>query len=119
MGDTLRERIGRSFAAQRKSLGLSQTEVALRAGVSPNYLSDIERGAVNPTVDLLEKLARVLDWTPDTPFSRESLEKLQRELVARASDIKERAGALEGRLGALAPASPRPTDLSIASTEES
>lgn len=118
MGDTLRERIGRSFAAQRKSLQLTQREVGLRAGVSPKYLSAIERGATNPTVDLLERLARVLDWTPDTPFSRESLEELKRELVARTSDIKDRVAVLERRLGALGPASPTPTDLSIASTEE-
>lgn len=45
--------------------GLTQTTFAKRAGVSRGYLSDIERGARNVSVEVLVKLARALHVTPD------------------------------------------------------
>jgi transcriptional regulator with XRE-family HTH domain len=97
----LAARLGRALAAQRRALGLSQAEVALRAGVSVPFVSEIERGTANPTVGLLEKLAQTLGWDPATLFSREPLpisDAVQRELVARANDINDRVNALVGRL---------------------
>jgi transcriptional regulator with XRE-family HTH domain len=41
----------------RKSIGLTQTEYAKLAGVAPRVLMDLERGAGNPTLNTLEKLA--------------------------------------------------------------
>lgn len=55
----LRTRLGRD----RK--GLSQTAFAPRAFVSRGYLSDIERGQRNVSVEVLVKLARALNVTPD------------------------------------------------------
>ena len=40
---------------------MSQEDLALEAGVNKNYLSDLERGERNPTVKILEKIARALD----------------------------------------------------------
>ncbi|MFP4308360.1 MAG: helix-turn-helix domain-containing protein [Desulfococcaceae bacterium] len=41
----------------RKSIGLTQTQYAKLAGVAPRVLMDLERGAGNPTLKTLEKLA--------------------------------------------------------------
>lgn len=39
----------------------SQEDLALEANVNKNYISDLERGQRNPTVKILEKIARALD----------------------------------------------------------
>jgi transcriptional regulator with XRE-family HTH domain len=46
----------------------SQEDLALEAGVNKNYLSDLERGSRNPTVKILEKIAKALDITLEELF---------------------------------------------------
>lgn len=46
-------------------VGMSQTAFARRADVSRGYLSDIERGQRNVSVEVLCQLARALSVTPD------------------------------------------------------
>ena len=46
--------------AQRRSLGLTLAEVAEAADLSMTYLSNIERGRGNPTLDVLTRVAAVL-----------------------------------------------------------
>ncbi len=41
----------------------SQEDLALEADVNKNYLSDLERGERNPTVKVLEKIAKALNIT--------------------------------------------------------
>lgn len=57
-------RLGRNARAIRLELGLSQEEVAFRAGFKRSYLSDLERGTRNPTVRALARLAAALDVHP-------------------------------------------------------
>jgi transcriptional regulator with XRE-family HTH domain len=52
--------IGKRIQELRKRQGLSQEQVAERAEISSNYLSRIECGKENPTLDMLIKLAQVL-----------------------------------------------------------
>lgn len=56
-----KELVGKRIQELRKSAKLSQEEIAERADISPNYLSRIERGKENPTLDMLIKLSRALD----------------------------------------------------------
>lgn len=44
----------------RTAKGWSQEEYAFEAGIHRTYVSDIERGARNPTIDILVKLAAPL-----------------------------------------------------------
>lgn len=44
----------------RKSLGMSIPEYAVHVGVSKRYLGDIERGLMNPSVDILDKIGQPL-----------------------------------------------------------
>lgn len=48
----------------RIEMGVSQEELARRAGLDRTYVSGIERGVRNPTVLTLQKLADVLKVSP-------------------------------------------------------
>jgi XRE family transcriptional regulator, regulator of sulfur utilization len=53
--------LGLQFRDARKSLGLSQSEVAERAGIRQADVSQIERGVGNPTSETLARLAKAVD----------------------------------------------------------
>ena len=50
-------RLGKRVRALRREAGLSQEELAFRAGMKRSYVSDLERGTRNPSVRALERLA--------------------------------------------------------------
>ena len=52
--------LGQRVAASRGQLGLSQTDVAKRAGLAASYLSRIENGKIHPTVPTAQKIAGAL-----------------------------------------------------------
>ena len=41
----------------------SQEDLALEADINKNYLSDLERGSRNPTVKVVEKIAKAFNIT--------------------------------------------------------
>ena len=49
--------IGMRIQGVRKSRKMSQEDLAEKMGISPKYLSSIERGKENPTLDTFIKLA--------------------------------------------------------------
>jgi ribosome-binding protein aMBF1 (putative translation factor) len=53
--------IGRAVRERRLALGLSQTELATRAGMTQPALSRLEAGGVVPTIPLLERISVALD----------------------------------------------------------
>lgn len=59
-GVDIRKRLGANVRRLRLEKGWSQEEFADRAGIHRTYVSDIERGARNPTLTIVEKLARSL-----------------------------------------------------------
>lgn len=52
--------VGEILKAIRGELGLSQGELARRAGLSPQYISDVEKGRARPSLRALEKIAAAL-----------------------------------------------------------
>ena len=52
---------GRAVRKRRRELDLSQEELAERASLHRNYISDIERGDRNPSLENIQKLAKALD----------------------------------------------------------
>jgi transcriptional regulator with XRE-family HTH domain len=53
--------LGETIAQRRKNLHLTQEELAERAGISQQYLSDLERGArTNVSWDALHRIAQAL-----------------------------------------------------------
>jgi len=53
--------VGRRIQELRKRSGLSQEKVAEKADINPHYLSRIECGKENPTLDMLIKLSTALE----------------------------------------------------------
>ena len=60
----VRARVGLNVQRARRERGLSQEELAHRAAVHQTYLSGVERGRRNPTILVLDKIARALDLDP-------------------------------------------------------
>lgn len=61
LGVDIRQRLGRNVRRLREEKGWSQEDYADRAGIHRTYVSDIERGRRNPTIAVVEKLAKPLD----------------------------------------------------------
>ena len=59
----VRERLGQNLRRLRRAKGWSQEAYADEAGIHRTYVSDIERGARNPTIAIVEKLAAPLGVT--------------------------------------------------------
>jgi transcriptional regulator with XRE-family HTH domain len=53
--------LGQAVYDRRIALGLSQTELARRAGTTQTVISRLEGGAVTPTLPLLHRLAGALE----------------------------------------------------------
>lgn len=82
---------GARLAALRKSLGLTQPQLAEMLGISPAMLAYYERKATNPTAEFVKKAAEVLNTSVD-------------ELLGHAATPRRRSGPpsqLEQRLQAI------------------
>lgn len=55
-----RKPVGQHVRARRKQAGLSQEELAERAGLSYKFLGEVERGTENVSLDSLARIAKVL-----------------------------------------------------------
>jgi CheY-like chemotaxis protein len=64
----LKTLLGMAIKTQRASLGISQEELAHRAGLHRTYVSDLERGARNPSIESIEKLAGALQVSVSNLF---------------------------------------------------
>lgn len=66
----LRETVARNLRRLRQAKGLSQEELADRADINRNYVGMLEREQHAATIDMLEKLADVLETDPAEFFRR-------------------------------------------------
>ena len=60
---------GQSVRAIRVASGLTQEELADRAGLDRSYIGGVERGERNPSLSVIEKIAEGLDVTLAELFS--------------------------------------------------
>src|SRR6266446_5568825 len=68
--DHVKKLFGSSVRNWRSSLGISQEELAERAGLHRTYISDVERGARNVSLTSIERLARALQISVSTLLSQ-------------------------------------------------
>ena len=61
--------VGKRIQLLRKSKGYTQMQLSEMIGVSPNYLSDIERGIASPKIDKYISIINALDCSADDIFS--------------------------------------------------
>jgi len=60
MSDDVRLQLGRAVRSERQRRGLSQEELAERAGLDRTYVSGLERGTRNPSLTTQHKIADAL-----------------------------------------------------------
>jgi CheY-like chemotaxis protein len=70
-----------AIKTERCVLGISQEELAERAGLHRTYVSDVERGARNPSILSIEKLAQALKLSVSALFHRASNGRRSTEFV--------------------------------------
>lgn len=90
--------IGNRLLAIRKRMGMTQAEVAERAGLSDRTYADIERGTVNMRIDTVLRICKALHITPDRILTEEnvSVSANQEMLIGKlnACNPKDRETAL-------------------------
>lgn len=57
---TIQEKLGKAIVNLRKERGLSQEIFAYDAGIDRRYMSDIENGKRNISLDILERISQKL-----------------------------------------------------------
>ena len=66
---TFQARFGSVVRSQRLNAGLSQEELAHRSGLHRTYVTDVERGARNPSLNSIKKLSDALGVSLSVLFS--------------------------------------------------
>jgi CheY-like chemotaxis protein len=77
----LKALLGATIKTERSALGISQEKLAEQAGLHRTYVSDVERGARNPSIASIEKLARALKLSVSALFERATNGRGAREVV--------------------------------------
>lgn len=70
MDERLQQRIGRNLQAARKQAGLTQVELATKAGIDDNYYAKIERGQAVPSLSTFLNILKVLKVTANDIIER-------------------------------------------------
>ena len=102
----VKEILARNLKENRRRLGITQPELAERAGMSTQYLAMIEIARKFPTADILDRLAAALGINPNELFSvavspERAMEQLQQVILDNVNNAIEYAldKAIEKRCG--------------------
>ncbi|MES2510801.1 MAG: helix-turn-helix transcriptional regulator [Pseudomonadota bacterium] len=69
MPSEIKKQFGEKIRAARLRRGYSQEEFGARVGLHPTYVSGVENGKRNPSIDAIEAMAVCLDVTIPWLFS--------------------------------------------------
>ena len=88
----VKEILARNLKENRRRLGITQPELAERAGISTQYLAMIEIARKFPTADILERLSAALGINPHELFSvsvspERAIEELQQKVVKNIDQV--------------------------------
>ena len=59
----IRKKFGKNVKTKRLELGLSQEALAFEAHSNRTYISDVERGTRNPSIEVVQRIAKALGVT--------------------------------------------------------
>ena len=65
---TINKQLGARIRYLRQQKNMTIEDLALEAEINRNYLCDLERGSRNPTVNVLNRIAKALDINLSTLF---------------------------------------------------
>lgn len=80
---------GRKVRAVREAAGSSRELAAEKAGITANYLGEVERGEKWPSLEIIRAVARALNVSPSVFFELEDQETDPGILVAKLHRIIE------------------------------
>lgn len=80
--------IGNKLFLVRRKLGMTQAEVAEKAGISDRTYADIERGTVNMRVETLLRICNVLRITPNEILSTD-VETSTEDITEMLNDVSD------------------------------
>lgn len=83
--------VGTNIRKMRKERGLTQAELAEKAGISRSYFADIEKDYYNPSLESLQKIASALGTTSGVLLGDASL----LELVAKDNGMSAATAMFE------------------------
>lgn len=66
----VRKDLARNVRARRKELGLSQEQLAFETSLDRTYVSQIERGLANPSLQVLSRMGTALGLSVQQLLSR-------------------------------------------------
>ena len=102
--------IGKAIRALRAQKGVSQEKLALETGIGRRYMSDIENGRRNVSLEIIEKLAKFFEISPsdfikiieqadESPLTIDSLKDYLCELGYEDAVVLEKPDYLSAIVG--------------------
>lgn len=85
----IKQLLGVRIRELRKNRHLTQEQLAEKVGINPKYVSSIERGKENPTLDIFIKIAEVLEVNIGELFQQLGVEDPRKRLQTILSLIKQ------------------------------
>ena len=80
--------IGNKIYQLRRSINMTQQELAEKVGISVTFLSEIENGRKSMSVDTLIKLSKRLQVSLDTiVFGKDAEDDMQKDVVSMMSTL--------------------------------
>jgi Predicted transcriptional regulators len=85
----MKYKIGENIVKCRKLNGMTQRYLAKSVGISVQGLLKIEKGLVNPKVETLDKIIKILCITPNQLFGMDSIDEDKCGLSQQLRNLKE------------------------------
>ncbi len=103
----LKRRFGTAVRRHREQLGITQRQLATRTRIARTYLADVERGARNPCLSIIVRIAQGMGLSLSTLFS--TFEVIGAASPAPASQVLTTGSQpVDGRDGTISATPPRP-----------
>ena len=88
----IKRAVGKRIKIVRQRNGLTQDQLAEQVGLSPKYISGIERGVENPSMDILLRMAKMLGVEPYDLFLFRESEESEKALRKGIEKMVREAG---------------------------
>lgn len=89
--------LGEKIRRLRKKIGMTQKELAEQVGLTPSFISQLEKNLISPSLDSLLKLSEKLNTPPIYFLAEEESSSLQKMVTKPEERQEVRFSALKGR----------------------
>ncbi|MCX8116840.1 MAG: helix-turn-helix domain-containing protein [Desulfobacterota bacterium] len=89
--------LGEKIRSMRKKLGMTQKELAGQVGLTPSFISQLEKNLISPSLDSLFKLSEKLNVQPIYFLTDGEGDFIQKKLIKPEERLEVRFPGLKGR----------------------